>query len=112
MAFMKAMKAMKGSRTSKVARGHGAKARVFSGSKEKTSSGLYKSKLKKNRSGKVVSKAASAHSKKLFVKNGLAAWAAAVKGARKKLGLHGFVAIKGKTAEGKKLYAEAKALIA
>ena len=108
MAFMKAMKAKKGSKRSIVARGRGAKARVFAGSKEKTSSGLQKSGLKKNKFGKVVSKAASAHSKKLFVKNGLQAWSDAVKGARKQLGFTGFVAIRGKSAKGKALYAKAK----
>lgn len=109
---MKAMKTMKASKRSTIAKGRGAKARVFSGAKVKTSGGLAKSQLKTNKRGKVVSKAASDRAKKTFVKNGLAAWSAAVKGARKKLGLKGFVAIRGKTAEGKKLYAEAKALLA
>jgi hypothetical protein len=110
MAFMKAM--TKGSKSSIVARGRGAKARVFAGTKVKTSSGLQKSGLKKNKAGKVVSKAASAHAKKMFVKNGLQAWSTAVQGARKQLGLKGFVAIKGKSAQGKALYAAAKALVA
>merc|ERR1719321_1210845 len=107
---MKAMKAMKGSRRSNVARGRGAKARVFSGKKLKTGGGLQKSALKMNSRGKVVSKAASAAGKKRFVKNGLAAWSAAIKKARKQMGCKGFVPIKGKTAEGKKLYALAKEL--
>jgi len=108
---MKAMKTMKGSKRSIVARGRGAKARVFAGTKVKTGGGLQKSGLKKNKAGKVVSKAASTHSKKLFVKNGLQDWSNAVKGARKQLGLKGFVAIRGKSAQGKALYAAAKALM-
>ena len=110
MAFMKAMKAKKGRKSSVIARGRGARARVFAGTKEKTISGLKKSGLTKNKLGKVVSKAASAHSKKLFAKNGLQAWSNAVKGARKQLGFTGFVAIRGKSAQGKALYAKAKAL--
>merc|ERR1712070_1147045 len=112
MAFTKAMKAMKGARKSTVARGVGAKARVFSGQKVKTSGGLDKSQLKKNKRGKVVSKAASENGKKRFVKNGLKAWSDAVKQARKEMGLTGFVAIKGKSPQGKALYAKAKSLLA
>merc|ERR1712211_22961 len=107
----KAMKAMKAKRVSVVAKGRGAKARVSSGRKQKTMSGLTKEKLTKNKAGKVVSKAASAHGKKLYVKNGLKAWADSVKKARKELGFTGFVAIGGKSAAGKALYAKAKSLL-
>merc|ERR1719230_1376154 len=62
--------------------------------------------------GKVVSKARSDHGKKLFVKNGLKAWSEAIKKARKALGLTGFVAIKGRSAQGKALYVKAKSLAA
>merc|ERR1712139_222614 len=96
---------------SKIARGRGAKARVFAGKKSKTSSGLEKGDLRKNKRGKVVSKAASNHSKKLFAKSPLKAWSVAIKSARKALGLKGFVAIKGKSAQGKALYAKAKSLL-
>ena len=110
---MKAMK--KGMKTamkkSVIAKGKGAKTRVFRGKKEKTASGLTKEKLHRNKRGKVVSKAASAHGKKLWVKNGLKAWSDAVKKARKELGVKGFVAIGGKTAAGKALYAKAKSLL-
>merc|ERR1712176_39744 len=99
---MKTMKAMKAKRVSVIAKGKSAKARVFSGTKEK---------LMKNKSGKVVSKKASAHGKKQYVKNGLKAWAYAVKKARKELGLTGFVAVGGKSAAGKALYAKAKSLL-
>merc|ERR1719401_3290482 len=96
---MKSMKAaMKAKRVSVIARGRGAKARVFSGRKEKTGSGMTKDKLMRNKSGKVVSKKLSAHGKKQWVKNGLKTWADAVKKARKELGLTGFVAIGGKSA--------------
>merc|ERR1711877_96693 len=111
MKSMKAMKAMKAKRVSIVAKGRGAKARVFSGRKEKTMSGLTKDKLTRNKNGKVVSKKASAHGKKLWVQNGLKAWADAVKKARKELGFTGFVAIGGKSAAGKALYAKAKSLL-
>merc|ERR1711957_976368 len=104
----KSMKA----KNSKVARGRGAKARVLSGKKTKTSGGLTKDKLMKNKSGKVVSKKASAASKKRYENGGLKAWNMAVKQARKALGLTGFVPIGGKTGQGKALYAKAKTILA
>merc|ERR1719471_871764 len=58
------MKAMK--RKSVIATGKRAKSSVFRGFKVKTSGGLTKDKLVKNRSGKIVSKARSAHAKKMF----------------------------------------------
>merc|ERR1712151_1063690 len=108
----KSMKAaMKAKRASVVARGEGAKARVLSGKKSKTASGLTRDNLMKNKRGKVVSKKASAASKKNFAKGGLKAWAEAVKKARKALGLTGFVAIGGQSATGKALYMQAKSLL-
>merc|ERR1712232_1158641 len=111
MKGMKAMKAMKAKKVSIIAKGRGAKARVFSGSKEKTSGGLTKDKLTRSKSGKVVSKKSSAASKRRYAKSGLKVWADAVKAARKALGVKGFVAIGGKTAAGKALYAKAKSLL-
>merc|ERR1712176_623369 len=108
---MKAMKAMKAKKVTVVAKGKGAKARVFSGRKAKTTGGLTKDKLIKNKNGKVVSKQASAHSKKNFARGPLKAWSEAVKKARKELGFTGFVAIGGKSAAGKSLYAKAKSLL-
>mmetsp|Transcript_5474 Transcript_5474/g.13913 ORF Transcript_5474/g.13913 Transcript_5474/m.13913 type:complete len:126 (+) Transcript_5474:73-450(+) len=102
--------AMKAKKVSVVARGKGAKARVFSGKKEKTSSGLKKEALTKNKFGKVVSKKKSAVSKQNYAK-GLKAWSEAVKAARTELGLTGFVAIGGKSAAGKALYAKAKSMM-
>merc|ERR1712039_1170937 len=108
---MGAMKVMKAKKVSKIAKGKNARAVVFRGEKEKTATGLTKAKLMKNKNGKIVSKAASAHAKKLYANSGIKAWAEAVKKARKALNLTGFVAIGGKSATGKALYAKAKALM-
>merc|ERR1719450_944927 len=99
---------MKAKKASVVAKGSRARFSVFSGSKKKTSSGLTKDKLMKNKSGKIVTKASSAAGKRAYVRNGLKAWADAVKKARKELGFKGFVAVGGKTSKGKALYAKAK----
>merc|ERR1711979_119038 len=108
-----AMKAgMKVKKVSIVARGRGAKARVFNGKKEKTSGGLTKATLTKNKSGKVVSKAASAAAKKKFATSALKKWIDAVKKARKELGIKKFCPVGGKTAQGKALYAKAKSFLA
>merc|ERR1712099_47051 len=104
-------KVMKAKKVSVIARGKSAKSRVFSGKKQKTATGLTKDQLMKNKNGKVVSKKRAARAKKLWVQNGLKAWADAVKKARKELGLTGFVAIGGKSAAGKALYAKAKSLL-
>merc|ERR1711920_766965 len=93
--------------TSQVAKGKRAKSSVFRGTKVKTSGGLTKDKLVKNKHGKVVSKAASTAAKK---RNSLTAWGKAVSAARKQLNIKGFVAVGGKTAQGKALYAKAKSL--
>merc|ERR1719330_1887781 len=60
-AVMKAKKAMK---VSKIARGKMARSVVFRGNKEKTGGGMTKDQLVKSKSGKIVSKAASARAKK------------------------------------------------
>merc|ERR1719391_160533 len=93
-------RAMKAKKVSIVAKGSRAKSSVFSGRKQKTSGGLKKEGLTKNKHGKVVSKKASAHSRKLYAKSPIKAWANAVKTARKALGVTGFVAIGGKSAAG------------
>merc|ERR550514_802461 len=105
MRKMKASKAMKSMRrmkrakkVSKIAKGRGAKARVFSGKKEKTVGGLVKSALTKNKAGKVVSKKRSAYAKKMFAKR-IGGWTAAVNKARKALGVKGFQAVGGKSAK-------------
>merc|ERR1719162_1240476 len=109
---MKGMKAMKAMKSSVFAKGRGAKARVFAGRKVKTTGGLTKANLIKNKNGKVVSKAASARAKAAYARGGLKKWADAVKKARKALGVVGFVPIGGKSAAGKALYAKAKSLLA
>merc|ERR1712113_640140 len=101
----------KAKRVSVIAKGKRAKYSVFSGRKEKTASGLKKSDLVQNKTGKVVSKKASARGKRLYANSGLKKWADACKKARKELGLKGFVAIGGKSADGKALYAKVKSLL-
>merc|ERR1719158_1468488 len=73
-------KAMK---KSVVAKGKRAKSSVFRGTKVKTSGGLKKSDLVRNKNGKVVSRKASENAKKNFKKKGLDKWFNAVKAARK-----------------------------
>merc|ERR1712173_322155 len=96
---------------SKIAKGSRARSTVFSGRKEKTLSGLKKSDLMKNKTGRIVSKKASARAKKNYANSGLKKWADACKKARKELGLKGFVAIGGQSAKGKALYAKVKSLL-
>merc|ERR1711920_35499 len=55
---------MKAKKVSKIAKGKHARASVFSGRKEKTLSGMTKDKLTKNKSGRIVSKKASARAKR------------------------------------------------
>jgi hypothetical protein len=107
-AMKKVMK--KAMKKSVVAKGKRAKSSVFRGTKVKTSGGLTKDKLTKNKAGKVVSKAASAAAKKRYAKGPLGAWNKAVQTARKELGIKGFLAVGGKSPQGKALYAKAKSL--
>merc|ERR1719415_278874 len=100
-------KAMK---VSKIAKGKRAKSSVFRGTKASTSGGLKKSDLTRNKSGKVVSKKASAAGKKLYQKNGLAKWTKAVQAAKKSLGIKGFQVIGGKTSKGQALLKKARSL--
>merc|ERR1719412_2741369 len=99
---------MKSKRITKVAKGRMAKAIVFRGSKKKTTGGLKRDALMKNKRGKVVSKRASAQGKVAFRRIG--AWVESVKQARRALHVSGFVAINGKTGQGKALYMKSKAL--
>merc|ERR1711863_51530 len=108
----KAMKkVMKAKRVSVIAKGKNARAVVFRGTKAKTATGMTKEKLMKNKFGKIVSKAQSARAKKNYANSGFKAWTDAVKAARKALNITGFVAVGGKSATGKALYAKAKALL-
>merc|ERR1712151_78765 len=90
-------RAMKAKRVSIVARGSRARSSVFSGRKQRTSGGLTKEGLTKNKNGKVVSKKHSARAKRAYAKT-IKARGDAVKKARKALGVTGFVPIGGKSA--------------
>merc|ERR1719151_319362 len=95
-ASVKSMKAMKKvKKVSIIAKGKRAKIAVFNGKKEKTVGGLTKATLIKNKSGKIVSKAASARSKKAFATSALKKWGDALKQARKEMGIKGFCAVNG-----------------
>merc|ERR1712238_388205 len=87
-AMKKAMK-KKVMKKSTVGKGRHAKALVLRGARVKTSGGLTKEKLMKNKSGRVVSKKRSELSKKRFGST-LGKWVKAVSTARKELGLSGF----------------------
>jgi len=93
---------------SKVAKGRGAKARVLNGSKERTSGGLKKSDLVRNKEGRVVSKKSREAGKLAYQKNGIAKFIKAVQQARKALGIKGFQAVGGKTARGQALLKKAR----
>merc|ERR1712228_993737 len=104
------MKSMKAKRVSKVAKGRLGRAQGLRGTKEKTSSGLTKDKLVKNKRGKIVSRKASAAGKKRY--SAIKMWTESVVAARKALNLKGFVIVNGPKPEGKALYAKAKAIYA
>merc|ERR1739848_910074 len=99
---------MKKKKASKIARGRMAKALVFRGSREKTSGGLTRDSLMKNKRGKIVSKRNNAKGKRAF-KN-VETWVEAFVQAREMLRVEGFHAINGKTLQGKALYYRTKAL--
>merc|ERR1712086_875721 len=73
---MKKAKAMKKKAMQKsvIAKGRRAKAMVLRGSKEKTSGGLKKDNLRKNKGGKIVSKKASDRAKKAYAGSALQKW--------------------------------------
>merc|ERR1719517_161638 len=100
---------MKSKRVSKIAKGRLAKALVFKGSKEKTTGGLKADALMRSKRGKIVSKRASANGKRRFKQ--IEDWVEAHVAARQALHLKGFVAINGKTLQGKALYVKTKALL-
>merc|ERR1719510_2146530 len=92
-----------------IARGRFAKALVFKGSKVKTTSGLTKDMLMKNSRGKIVSKRKSASGKHDYKR--VEGWTEAHMEARRALNVRGFVAINGRTLQGKAIYVKAKAII-
>merc|ERR1712156_955781 len=79
----------------------GSMRRVFSGTRDRTAGGLKKEHLQKNKRGKVVSRKAHAHGKRIY-KKGLHRWTKAFMQARKNLGVEGFKPCK----KGTKLYSE------
>merc|ERR1719336_3303540 len=94
---------MKAKRVSKIARGRFAKVLVLRGKFEKTQGGIRADGLMKNKWGKVVSKRSSA----AWVRRGKD-WIDATVQARQVLNLKGFVAVNGKSLQGKALYIKAK----
>merc|ERR1711865_461876 len=104
------MKVMKRKTQSMIAKGRLAKALVLRGSKTKTSGGLRRDGIMKNKRGKIVSKKKSTLSKKRYTGSKFEAWGKAVRSARKTLAVTGFVAINGKSAQGRAVYAKAKAI--
>merc|ERR1712003_110571 len=110
-AMKPAMKAMKAMKVSKIAKGKRARAVVFAGNKEKTSGGMTKDQLVKSKTGRIVSKKASARAKKAYATSPLKKWMEAMKQARKQLNIKGFCACGGKTAQGKALYAKTKSIL-
>merc|ERR1719198_459700 len=67
---------------------------VWAGVKKKTSGGLTKKNLTKNKKGRIVSKIKSSIGKYRWRLNGLDAWSRSMMGARETLGLTGFVKVK------------------
>merc|ERR1719160_917223 len=111
MKAMKAMPAMKKTTVSKIAKGKFARSIVFRGAKTKTSTGLTKNDLIKNKRGKIVTKKSSAAGQKAYAN--AKGWVSACQEARKALGIEGFVAIKKGSAfykEAKELYMTAKTM--
>merc|ERR1719240_1308557 len=103
----KSMKVMKKKKIGKVAHGRMAKALVFRGSRVKTSGGLTRDSLMRNKRGKIVSKRQNASGKRAW-KN-VETWHEAFMQAREMLRVEGFHAINGKTLQGKALYYKTKA---
>merc|ERR1712085_142237 len=102
---MGAMK-KKAMKKSVIAKGKMAKAMVMRGSKEKTSGGLKKDSLRKNRGRKIVSKKASDRAKKNYAGSALQKWAKACQAARKELGIKRLSA---RGPQGRALHAKTKA---
>merc|ERR1740121_1933617 len=101
-------KVMKAKRVSKIAKGRLAKALVMTGRKVKTAGGLTRDMLMRNKRGKIVSKRGAANGKRAYKR--VEHWTEAFMGARKALQINGFVAINGKTLQGKALYVKTKSL--
>merc|ERR1719389_1265357 len=75
----------------------GSKRQVFNGTRERTSGYLKKENVFKNKRGKIVSKKANAHGKRMY-KRGLQKWTTSFMKARKSLNVKGFKPCKKGTA--------------
>merc|ERR1712138_191972 len=106
----KAMKSMRRRRRAMRVSKIGKRRSVFSGKREKTSSGLKRSDLKKNKAGKIVSRKASDRARRSKGFRKVMAWAAACKAARKQMGIKGFQAVGGKSARGQALLKKVRSL--
>jgi len=104
---MKKKKAMK---VSNIAKGKHRRSQVLKGKKVRTSGGLKASDLRRNADGKIVSKKRSELAKKNFRKSGLSKWFAAVKQARKQMGVKGFRPVGGNTQSGQALLKKVRSL--
>jgi len=93
---------------SQVARGKFARSLVLRGKRVKTVGGLTREALVMNYRGKIVSKRASSAGKRRY--HQVEGWVEALMAARKALHVKGFLAVNGKTLQGKALYVKAKAL--
>merc|ERR1740130_2213558 len=91
---MKSGMKKKAMKTSVIAKGKRAKSSVFRGTKEKTSGGLKKSDLVRNKAGKVVSRKASLRAKNSKGGKKIQKWSQALVKARKALKITGFKACK------------------
>merc|ERR1712032_1609508 len=94
----------------KIARGRFAKALVLRGRREKTVGGLTAALLMRNKRGKIVSKRKSAQGKRAF--NNVEPWLESVMEARAALHVTGWLAINGKSLQGKALCLKARSLYA
>ena len=88
----------------------GKRAAVFAGRKDHTASGLKKADFKRNKAGKIVSKARSEATKKGKGYKKIMKWGAAFKAARKALGIKGFCPCGGKTSKGQALLKKTRSL--
>merc|ERR1719335_957919 len=86
----------------------GALRAVFKGVIARSKGGLKKEALMKTKTGRIVSKKASANGKKAYKR--IAKWNAAVQKARKALNIKGFQAVGGKSAKGQALLKKARSL--
>merc|ERR1712193_182100 len=93
-------------KVSTIAKGKRSRVSVWNGTKKKNQSGLTKADLTKSKTGKIVSKKASANGKKAYKR--IAKWTASVNKARKALGIKGFQAVGGKSAKGQALLKKAR----